>query len=296
MLIYILSRGAQLYSTSRIYRAAMERRHNVRVIDHMECDLLVEENKFKIIYNNEVLLKPDLVIPRIGSSVTAYGTAVVRHFQQMGVPVLNSAEGIANSRDKFRCLQLLSGSNIRLPITYFSSDLHHAERLVRKKLGYPFIVKRLEGTQGVGVYLVKNEIDAHELFNRFRRNNERILLQEFVSEFKGKDIRVFVVGNKVVASMMRIAGEGEFRSNIHQGGVGQKVVLSEEEKEMAVRAVSVLGLNVAGVDILRSKRGGMIIEVNSSPGLEGIEGVTGVKIAEEIIEFVEEKYLHADRG
>lgn len=294
MLIYILSRGARLYSTSRIYRAALKKRHNVRILDHMECDLLVENGDFKVIYNNEVLLKPDVVIPRIGSSATAYGTAVVRHFQQMGVPVLNSTDGIFNSRDKFRSLQFLAANNIPIPVTYFSNDLHHAEKLVSKKLGYPFIIKALEGTQGSGVFLVKNEIEAHEFFNKFGSSEKKIILQEFIAEFKGKDIRAFVVGNRVVASMMRMASKGEFRSNIHRGGVGQRVVLSEEEKEMAIRAVRILGLNVAGVDILRSKRGALIIEVNSSPGLEGIEGATGIEIAEEIIGFIEEKYHYAN--
>lgn len=290
MLIYILSRGANLYSTNRIYRAALERKHNVRILDHMECDLLIENNRFLVVYNNEILLKPDVVIPRIGSSATAYGTAVVRHFQQMGVPVLNSAEAIHNSRDKFRSLQKLSGNKIPVPTSYFSNDLHHAERIVKRTMGYPFILKVLEGTQGVGVHLIENEIDAFEMFNQFSSTKTKIILQEFIAEFSGKDVRVFIIGNKVVAAMMRIAGEGDFRSNLHRGGKGIKIVLSEEEKEMALRAVKVLGLNVAGVDILRSTRGALIIEVNSSPGLEGIEGVTGVGVAEEIINYLELKY------
>ena len=290
MLIYILSRGAKLYSTARIYRAALKKRHNVRIIDHMECDVLLENNTFKVIYNNEVLLKPDVVIPRIGSSATLYGTSIVRHFEEMGVAVLNTSTGIYNSRDKFRSMQLLSAKGIRIPHTYFSNDLHYAEKIVKSRLGYPFIIKVLEGTQGLGVHLVKNEIDAHELFNQFSATRTKIILQEFIAEFKGKDIRAFVVGNKVVAAMIRKASGAEFRSNLHRGGSGEQIVLSEEEKEMAIRAVRVLGLNVAGVDILRSKRGAMIIEVNSSPGLEGIEKVTKVEIAEEIIRFVEDKY------
>lgn len=295
MLIYILSRGANLYSTARIYRAALERRHNVRVLDHMECDLLVEENRFLVVYNNEILLKPDVVIPRIGSSATIHGTAVVRHFQEMGVPVLNCAEGILNSRDKFRSLQKLAGNHIPVPASYFSNDLHHAEKIVKRTLGYPFILKVLEGTQGLGVHLVKNEIEAHELFNQFVNARTKVILQEFIKEFSGKDVRVFVVGTKVVAAMMRMAGEGEFRSNIHRGGKGVKIQLSEDEKEIAVRAVRVLGLQVAGVDILRSKKGALIIEVNSSPGLEGIEGVTEVKIAEEMIQFVEQNYSNENK-
>lgn len=290
MLIYILSRGARLYSTSRIYRAALKNRHNVRILDHMECDLLIDGNDYKMIYNNEILLKPDLVIPRIGSSATAYGTTVLRHFQEMGVPVLNGVNGILNSRDKFRCLQLLSAANIPIPVTYFSNDLHHAEKLVERKLGYPFIIKLLESTQGEGVHLIHDEFEAHEIFNKYGSSRKKILLQKFIAEFSGKDVRAFVVGDRVVAAMMRIAAQGDFRSNIHRGGKGEKIVLSEEEREMAIRAVKILGLKVAGVDILRSKNGAMIIEVNSSPGLEGIEGTTKVEIAEEIIRYVEENF------
>lgn len=290
MLIYILSRGARLYSTSRIYRAALKNRHNVRIIDHMECDLLVDGNDYKVIFNNEVLIRPDLVIPRIGSSATAYGTTVLSHFQEMGVPVLNNVNSILNSRDKFRCLQLLAAADIPIPVTYFSNDLHHAEKLVERKLGYPFIIKLLEGTQGEGVHLIKNELEAHEIFNRYGSSKKKILLQKFIAEFSGRDVRAFVVGDKVVAAMMRIAAQGDFRSNIHRGGRGEKIVLSEEEREMAIRAVKTLGLKVAGVDILRSKSGAMIIEVNSSPGLEGIETTTKIKIAEEIIHFIEENF------
>lgn len=295
MLIYILSRGANLYSTSRIYKAALKQKHNVRILDHLECDLLIENNQFKVVYNNEILLAPDAVIPRIGSSATAHGTAVVRHFEEMGAFVLNSSTSIFNSRDKFRSLQLLVGKGIPIPASYFSNDLHYAESIVKHKLGYPFILKVLEGTQGVGVYLVPNEKEAHHLFNTFAATKTKIVLQEFIQEFRGKDLRVFIVGNKVVASMMRVASGNEFRSNLHRGGKGHNIALSEEEKEMALRAARVLGLRVAGVDILRSKRGALIIEVNSSPGLEGIEGVTGVEIAEEIIGFVEENCKHENR-
>jgi ribosomal protein S6--L-glutamate ligase len=188
----------------------------------------------------------------------------------------------------------MASNNIGLPITYFSHDLHQAEKIADKILGYPFIIKVIEGTQGVGVHLVKSKKEAHEMFEAFFASRTQILLQEFIEEFKGKDLRVFVVGDKVVASMMRVAGEGEFRSNLHRGGMGYNVELTAQEKEMAVKAVKILGLNVAGVDILRSKRGPLIIEVNSSPGLEGIEGVTKVKIAEEIIRFAELKHTHED--
>lgn len=291
MLIYILSRGPQLYSTSRIYKAALGQKHNVRIIDHMECDLLIEGGVLKVLYQNEILIKPDVVIPRIGSSATAYGTTVVRHFEEMGVCVLNSAMSIFSSRDKFRSLQILVRNNIPIPTSYFSFDLHHAEKIVQHKLGYPVIVKVIEGTQGNGVYLVHNETEATELFDSLASQHTKVILQEFIKEFQGKDIRVFVVGNKVVASMLRAANEGEFRSNLHRGGIGVLVELSSEEEAIALKSAAVLGLSVAGVDILRSKNGPLIIEVNSSPGLEGIEGVTKVKIAESIIDLAVEKFI-----
>lgn len=287
MLIYILSRSENLYSTKRIYQAGTRKRHNVRVINYMECDLLVEDGEFKVVYEHEVLIKPDFIIPRIGSSVTYYGCTVVRHFEMMGVPILNKTEGIFNSRDKFRSLQLLNQAGIRIPKTYFSDDMYYAERIVRQKLGYPFVLKVLEGTQGQGVLLVQNEVQAERIMNEYVKRKTKILLQEFIEEFQGKDIRVIVVDGKIVASMMRVAKEGDFRSNIHRGGQGLIVDLSEQEKEMAIRALEVLGLRMAGVDILRSSRGPMIIEVNSSPGLEGIEGVTKAEIAEALIESIE---------
>lgn len=288
MLIYVLSRSKALYSTSRIVQAGTRARHNMRVVNYLECDLIIENGEYKIIYEHEELLKPDVVIPRIGSSVTSYGCTVVRHFEQMGVPVLNSSNGILDSRDKYRSLQILSQHQILVPKTYFSYDLYYAERVVRNSLGYPFILKVIEGTQGQGVHLVRDEVSAQELFTEHVTKNKRVLLQEFISEFEGKDIRVIVVGRKIVTAMMRVAKDGDFRSNIHRGGKGLAVVLSEKEKEIAIKACQVLGLEMAGVDILRSERGSMIIEVNSSPGIEGIEGVTEAPIAEALIAHIEQ--------
>lgn len=287
MLIYVLSRSENLYSTSRIYSAGTKKRHNVRVIDYLKCDLLIEDGEFKIIYDHEMLLKPDFVVPRIGASVTIYGCSVVRHFEKMGSRVLNTSDGIINSRDKFRCHQILMAASIRVPKTYYSYDLYYAERVVRENLGYPFILKVLEGTQGIGVYLVRNEDEASGLFTKHITKNIRVLLQEFISEFQGKDLRLIVIGNEVVASMMRIAQEGDFRSNIHRGGIGENVAISQQEIEMAIKATKILGLQMAGVDLLRSKNGPLIIEVNSSPGIEGIEGVTNKPIAEKLIEYIE---------
>lgn len=292
MLIYVLSRSKNLYSTNRIYAAGTSKKHNVRVIDYLQCDLLIEDGEFKIIYEHEILLKPDFVIPRIGASVTSYGCAVVRHFEKMGARVLNSSDGIINSRDKFRCHQLLMAANIQVPKTYYSYDLYYAERVVRENLGYPFILKVLEGTQGIGVYLVRTEEEASGLFSKHITKNIRVLLQEFIAEFEGKDLRLIVVGNEVVASMMRIAQDGDFRSNIHRGGSGEDVAISQQEREMAIKAAKLLGLEMAGVDLLRSARGPLIIEVNSSPGIEGIESVTGKPVAEKLIEHVEKQFIH----
>jgi len=262
--------------------------HSVRVLDHMECDLLIEKGEFKVVYNDEILAKPDFIIPRIGSSVTFYGSTVVRHFEQMGVPTLNKAISILNSRDKFRSLQYLAANNINIPTTYFSNDLFYAKKIVKNKLGYPFIIKVLEGTQGLGVYLVKDEANAEEILSHFIEKKTKIILQKYIEEFSGKDLRVFVVGDKIVASMMRIAAGDDFRSNLHRGGRGEKVDLSEDEQEMAINSCKALDLQIGGVDILRGKNGPMVIEVNSSPGLEGIERISEVKIAEKIIELLEQ--------
>lgn len=287
MLVYILSRGAKLYSTSRIYQTALRKRHNARIIDHMECDLLIEDGSYKVVFNDEVLLKPDVIIPRIGSSATYYGTSVVRHFEMMGCKVLNTSMSIQNSRDKFRSLQQLMANGIRVPTTFFSYDMHYAQHVVEKKLGYPFIIKVLEGTQGNGVHLVKSEEEAEQLIRELNPKKRKIILQEFIQEFKGKDIRVLVVGDKVVAAYMRVAKGDDFRSNIHRGGTGKMVGLTEEERRLAVDAVSCLGLGCAGVDLLRSKKGSMVIEVNSSPGLEGVEKYTKIDVASKIIEHIE---------
>ena len=287
MLIYILSRVPKLYSTLRIYKAAVAKGHTVRIIDHMECDLLIEKGQFKVVYNEEILPKPDFIIPRIGSSVTFYGSTVVRHFEQMGVQTLNDSIAILNSRDKFRSSQFLAANDIQIPTTYFSNDLFYAKKIVQSKLGYPFIIKVLEGTQGLGVYKVKDEAGATETLSHFMEKKSKIILQEYIEEFSGKDLRVFVVGSKIVATMMRIAGGDDFRSNLHRGGRGEKVELTPDEKEMAIKSVKALNLQVAGVDILRSKKGPMVIEVNSSPGLEGIERVSEIKIAEEIIDLLD---------
>lgn len=290
MLIYVLSRNENLYSTSRIIVAGRKAGHEMRVINHMHCDLLIDNGTFSIRFEDKALKKPDYIIPRIGANVTGYGEKVIRHFEKMGVPTLTSSEGLVNSRDKFKCMQYLSLHNINMPVSYFSNDLHNAEVIVEKKLGYPFILKVLEGTQGLGVYLIKNEGTAQNYFDHFSDSKTKVLLQEFIAESKGRDLRIFTVGKQVVGCMERVAPKDEFRSNIHRGAIGHKVNLTRQEVEMAVNALKALNLKIGGVDIIRSKKGPLILEINSSPGLEGIEAATEIDIASKIIEFIEQDF------
>lgn len=290
MLIYILSRNENLYSTKQLVVAGQKAGHEIKVYNHMYCDLLIENGEFYINYNDTTLPKPDYIIPRIGANVTKQGEKVIRHFEKMGVPTLTSADGLLNSRDKFRGIQILAESKLNMPLTYFSNDFEYAEKIVETKLGYPFILKITEGTQGIGVYLIKSTHQSQRFFDHYSESKTKVILQEFIAESKGRDIRIFTVGDKVIASMERIAPANEFRSNIHQGGIGQNVSLSPNEIEMAVNAIKALGLKIGGVDIIRSKKGPLILEVNSSPGLEGIEGTTKIDIASSVFKFIEEDY------
>lgn len=290
MLIYILSRNIELYSTSRLYEAVKKASHKVRVINHMYCDLLIENGQFSVLYEGETLPLPDYIIPRIGSNVTSYGEKVIRHFEKMGVHSLTSSEGLLLSRDKLKSLQVLAEHQIDMPTTYFSNDFHEIESIVKIKLGYPFILKVLEGTQGLGVHLIKNEPTAQNYFDHFANSNTLVILQEFIKESSGRDIRVITAGDTIIAAMERIAPQNEFRSNIHRGGAGYNISLSDEEKQMAINALKAVGLKFGGVDIIRSKRGPLILEINSSPGLEGIEKTTNIDIAGEIIKFIEKDY------
>jgi ribosomal protein S6--L-glutamate ligase len=287
MLIYILSRNENLFSTSRLIEAGKKRGHTIEVYNHMYCDLIIENSNFYISYENRILPKPDYIIPRIGANVTRQGEFVIRHFEKMGVPSLTSSDGLLNSRNKLRSIQILAEHQLKMPNTYFSDDLELAETYVNTTLGYPFILKITEGTQGVGVYLIKDLLNAKRFFDHYSNSKTNVILQEFIEESKGRDIRVFTVGNKVVAAMERVAPENEFRSNIHRGGEGRLIVLTDEEKEIAVKAIHSLNLKIGGVDIIRSKRGPMILEVNSSPGLEGIEKSTKIDVASEIYKYIE---------
>ncbi|MEL6869915.1 MAG: 30S ribosomal protein S6--L-glutamate ligase [Pseudomonadota bacterium] len=293
MKIAILSRNRNLYSTRRLSEACKERGHDARVIDHLRCYMNIASHKPAVHYKGEPLAKVDAVIPRIGSSVTFYGTAVVRQFEMMGVFSLNESVAISRSRDKLRSLQLMSRKGIGMPVTGFAHSPDDTTDLLRITGGAPVVIKLLEGTQGVGVVLAETQKAAASVIEAFRGINANILVQEFIKEAGGADIRCFVVGGKVVAAMKRQAKDGEFRSNLHRGGTATLVRITPEERSTVVRAARIMGLNVAGVDILRSNHGPVVMEVNSSPGLEGIESATGRDIAGMIIEFIEK---HARPG
>jgi len=287
MKIAILSRKSNLYSTTRLRQAALDKGHYVRVIDHMQCNLIMEKGKPKIQYRGEILPKYDAIIPRIGASVTYYGAAVIRQFEMMNVYTPVTSSSLLRSRDKLRCLQNLSRAGLGLPRTVFTNFSRNADDLVKLAGGAPLIIKLLEGTQGLGVVLAETKSAATSVIEAFHDLKAKVIVQEFIEESKGADLRAFVVGGEIVGSMKRQAKEGEFRSNLHRGGSSQVIKLSKIEKQTAILAANVIGLGIAGVDLLQSKRGPLIIEVNSSPGLEGIEGATKVDIAGKIIDHLE---------
>lgn len=288
MKIAILSRNTNLYSTQRLISAAQQRGHDVRVVDPLRCYMNISPQRPKIYYDGEELVNYDAVIPRIGASITFYGAAVVRQFEMMGVFPLNESVAITRARDKLRSLQLLSRRGLGMPVTGVAHSPDDADALLKMVGGAPVVIKLVEGTQGIGVVLAETDNAAQSLIETFWNFRANILVQEFIKEAGGADLRCFVIGRKVVAAMKRQAKEGEFRSNLHRGGSATLVKLTPEERAIAVRAARVLGLNVAGVDILRSDRGPLVLEVNSSPGLEGIEVASGKDIARMIIHFVEE--------
>ncbi len=287
MKIAILSRRRSIYSTRRLMEAGEERGHEMQVIDHQRCYMDITSHKPSVHYKGQTLKGFDAVIPRIGASVTFYGTAVLRQFEMMGVFPLNESVAISRSRDKLRSLQLLSRRGIGLPVTGFANSPDDTEDLLKLTGGAPVVIKLLEGTQGVGVVLAETRKAATSVIEAFRGLNANFLVQEFISEAGGSDIRCLVVGGRVVASMKRQGKEGEFRSNLHRGGSASLVRITPEERSTAVRSAKIMGLNVAGVDILRSNHGPVVMEVNSSPGLEGIEAATGKDVAGLIIGFIE---------
>lgn len=287
MKIGVLSANKNLYSTRRLVEAAHERGHDVQVINHNRCYMNITSHNPGVHYKGEAIEGIDAIIPRIGASVSFYGSAVVRQFEMMGVYSVNESVAITRSRDKLRALQLLSRKGIGLPVTGFANSPDDTSDLLAFVGGAPVVIKLLEGTQGVGVVLAETTQAAESVIEAFRGLKANILVQEYIKEARGADIRCFVVGDKVVAAMKRQAKEGEFRSNLHRGGTAKLIKITPEERSTAVRSAKVMGLNVAGVDLLRSNHGPVVMEVNSSPGLEGIENATGRNVAALIIEFIE---------
>ncbi len=291
MKIAILSRSTRIYSTQRLKQACEQRGHEVRVLDHLHCFMDITSDRPSIHYRDEEFGADDFdaVIPRIGASVTFYGTAVVRQFEMMRAYCVNESVAITRSRDKLRSLQLLSRRGVGIPITAFANSPDDVEGLIREVGGPPLVVKLLEGTQGVGVVLAETRTAAKSVIQGFMGLSANILVQEFIKEAGGSDIRCFVVGGRVIAAMRRQAPEGEFRSNLHRGGTAELVKLTPAERATAINAAKVMGLNVCGVDLLRSDRGPLIMEVNSSPGIRGIEEATGIDVAAKIISFIEKE-------
>jgi ribosomal protein S6--L-glutamate ligase len=293
MKIAILSRNKKLYSTRRLIEAGEARGHEVQYFDTLKCYVDIASHRPSVHYKGQKLEGFDAVIPRIGASITFYGASVLRQFEMMGVYPLNESVGITRSRDKLRSLQILARAGIGLPLKGFAHSTDDTQALIDIVNGAPLVVKLLEGTQGKGVVLAENKKAAESLIDAFRNLDANFLVQEFIKEAGGADIRCFVIGERVIAAMRRQAKEGEFRSNLHRGGTASKVKLTPEERSTAVRAAAKMGLNVAGVDVLRSNHGPVVLEVNSSPGLEGIENATGLDVAGRIFEFIEK---HAKPG
>ncbi|HEY9890606.1 MAG TPA: 30S ribosomal protein S6--L-glutamate ligase [Candidatus Sericytochromatia bacterium] len=287
MKIAILSQDATLYSTQRLKEAGEKQGHEIRVINYLRCYMNITSHKPSVMYQGNPLENFDAIIPRIGASKTFYGAAVVRQFEVMGVFTANESQAISRSRDKLRCLQILSREGIGLPVTGFAHSTQDIDGLIDTVGGAPVVIKLLEGTQGIGVVLAETHHAAKSVIEAFRGLDANILVQEFIKEAEGMDIRCFVIDNKVVASMKRQGAPGEFRSNLHRGGTAQQIKLTPEERSTAIRAAKAMGLRVAGVDLLRSNHGPVVMEVNSSPGLEGIEKATEVDVAGRIIEYLE---------
>ncbi|WP_321369000.1 30S ribosomal protein S6--L-glutamate ligase [uncultured Desulfuromusa sp.] len=289
MKIAILSRNPNLYSTRRMVEAGTELGHEVKVIDPLRCYMTIASQRPTIHYKGEELSGFDALIPRIGASITFYGTAVARQFEMMGVYNVNESVAISRSRDKLRSLQLLARKGVGLPVTGFAHSTQYTNDLIDQVGGAPLVIKLLEGTQGIGVVLAETRKAGESVIEAFRGLDANILVQEFIKEADGADIRCLVVGDKVVAAMKRQGKEGEFRSNLHRGGNASIARLTPEERLTAARAAKIMGLNVAGVDLLRSNHGPVVMEVNSSPGLEGIETATGKDVAGMIIRFIEKQ-------
>src|SRR6056297_1467031 len=290
--IVVLSRNRSLYSTRRLIESIENRGHQASVLDHLKCDIVIEQDNPCIYYKGELIEGVDAVIPRIGASVTFYGASVVRQFEMMGIQTAVESQSLVRSRDKLRSLQVLARSDVGMPKTVFTNYSKEVKKIINSVGGAPLIVKLLEGTQGYGVVLAPTKKAAESIIEAFHSMKARVIVQEFIQEAKGADIRAFVINNKVVGAMKRQGKEGEFRSNLHQGGTGQLIKLSKEERNIALTAARSMNLSIAGVDLLQSSRGPLVLEVNSSPGLEGIEKATGKDIASKIVEYAEKLIEH----
>ncbi len=295
MKLGILSQDIRLYSTSRLYESAKNRGHDTEVVSYLRCYMNIAKAKPRIFFQGRQM-NFDVVIPRIAATWTFYGAAVVRQFELMGALSANSSASISRSRDKLRALQLIGNSGVEMPVTGYVHLSRDIESVLKTVGEPPYVIKLLEGTQGRGVVLTETMEAAISAIETMKKIDANILIQEFVSESRGEDIRAIVVGDKVVASMKRKAKPGEFRSNVHLGGSVENYDLNEQEKESAIKAAKVLGLSVAGVDLIQSNRGPLVLEVNSSPGLEGIEKASGVDVADKIIEYLEDEYTDRDKA
>lgn len=295
MKIAVLSRDGSVYSTRRLLEAGNKRGHLMKIIDHMRCYIEITADSPRLIYQGKPLTDIDAIIPRIGASYTFYGTAVVRQFEMMGVLSANGSDAIARSRDKLRCLQLLSKEGVGLPVTGFAHSTKDTEEVIELVGGAPLVIKLLEGTQGIGVVLAETYQAAKSVIEAFRGLDANILVQEYIKEARGQDLRCFVINDQVVATMQRQAPPGEFRSNIHRGGTVRRIKLSHKERRTAVKAAMAMDLKIAGVDLLRSNHGPVVLEVNSSPGLEGIERATRIDIASQIIQYLEQQWQQKAR-
>lgn len=296
MKIAILSRSKNIYSTAQLVEAAEKRGHESVVLDHMKCVLVIEKGRPHIFYQGKELTDINAVIPRIGASVTFYGAAVVRQFEMMKIFTAVESQALVRSRDKLRSLQILARAGLGMPKTAFANQTKDIDNLLDSIGGAPCIVKLLEGTQGIGVILAESKKVATSVIEAFLKLDAAMLVQEFIKEAKGADIRAFVIDGQVVGAMKRQAKEGEFRSNLHRGGSAELIKLTPEERSTAIKAAKKLGLGIAGVDLLQSDRGPLVMEVNSSPGLEGIQKATGIDIAGKIIEYVERNEFNGNEG
>ena len=296
MNIVILSRGPGLYSTQSLYQEGHRRGHRMRIVDHVRCSIVVEKGRPKVFYEGERLHTIDAIIPRIGASVTTKGAAIIRQFENMGVFSSVSSDALLKSRDKLRCLQLLGMAELGIPKTVYTDYSQNISNLIYAVGGLPVVIKLLEGTHGLGVILAESKNTAESVIETFNRLKERIIIQEFIKESKGVDVRVFIINGEIVAAMKRTAAPGDFRSNLHRGASSVPIELSKAEANTALKAVEILGLDVAGVDMLQSHRGPLILEVNPSPGLEGITKTSGVDVAAEVFNFIEQKVKEKRRA